>query len=498
MKPLTTVSPIRSRIVLATIFLVFAGLYCCISVVNHLLFRTHTGDYAYYSHAIYQFSQFRLGEYMVTTGPYWHTFGDHFEPILLLVAPLRYLFGQWTVIVIQIGGILFGAWGLFRYVRYRTGRAWLPHLAAAYFCSFWGIYSALAFDFHASVLAAMLVPWFFDAFERDRFRHALIWYVLFLMCAEKAAIWGMFIGLGAALMYRRDRRKWPVALLGSVLAFGWLMLAVKVIIPYFLKEGEVYRHFRLKHWGETTGEAFVYLATHPLEALSAFFFNHLPDYPRGDHLKLESYKMILLSGGLILLWRPQFLLMLFPIFVGKMLNDLSVNWGINIHHSIEFVPIIALAVMGWLVKLKSARLQYGILGFLVVLTLTSTFVSWSTRYEPHYRRSHSDVFWEGHWKRERYDPADIYEAMEYIPDEVSVSATECILPHVVMRDTAYRYPKYNDAAYVIICLKGDTYPADREEIEWRTEVLIEKKKYVEIFRNESAVVYRRPGVPPTN
>lgn len=488
--------PFRLRIskdigVLIGILLFFAGLYSCIVFVNHYLFRTFTGDLSYYSQTIYEFSLFRFGEYKLNWSIYWHTFGDHFEPILMLIAPLRYLFGTVTLLVVQMVSVLMGAVGLYRYVAHRTDKRWLPHLAVFWFCSFWGIYSALSFDFHPNVLASMMLPWLFDAFERKHWRASAIWLLLFVMCGEKMAFWAIFIGLGMALLHRKDRKMVIIALGTSVFSLIWMLISVKFIIPSFLNEGHVYRHFRLTEFGPNMGEAFLNMLQRPWFTFKAFFVNHLPDHPQGNHLKAEVYKMLLLSGGLILLWRPQYLLMLLPIFVGKMLNDLSTYWGINQHYSIEFIPLITIAVYAWLVRLRSARWQYGIAIFLGVMTFTVTMISFGTRYKEHYPRENMDIFYPLHWKRELYKPEEVYQALRLIPADAAVSASDRITPHLTMRDKLYRFPNVSDAEYVIISHHADTFPISLDETREKEKKMIESGKWEVILNNEAVVVLKR-------
>jgi uncharacterized membrane protein len=480
--------------VLTGILLLFAVTYCLQVFPNHYNFRTYNHDLTYYSHSIYQFSKLRLGEYILTNETYWHTFGDHFEPILMLIAPLRYIFGTVTLLVLQIAAILFGALGLYRYVRHRSSGTWLPHLAAFYFCSFWGIYGALGFDFHAAVLGAMMVPWLVDAFERRQWKQAVVWLLLFVMCGEKVAFWAVFIGLGMALLHRKDRQLRWAALIGMAFSLVWFFVALKLVIPDFQNPGGTYRHFRLHQFGENLGDALLNMLQRPVFAFKSLFLNHQPDNPYADHLKGETWKMIFLSGGLILLWRPWYLLMLIPVFAGKMFNDYSIYWSINAHYSIEFVPIISLALFSWLVRLKKPPWQYGLAIFVAALTLTSTLVSFSTRYSENYIRENVDIFAGIHWKNDLYDPAQIHEAIKLIPPDAAVSASDRITPHLSMRDKIYRFPKIEDADYIVISHRADTYPIDIHETLALEKKLIEEWGWEVLLTNEAASVLRRP--PP--
>src|SRR5207249_11116663 len=55
----------------------------------------------------------------------------------------------------------------YRYNRLRSGDEALALILLFQFWSIWGIYSALAYDYHDNVVAAMLVPWLFYYFHRS-------------------------------------------------------------------------------------------------------------------------------------------------------------------------------------------------------------------------------------------------------------------------------------------------------------------------------------------
>ena len=111
---------LKQRWVLLFILIGFTALFASISFVNHFLFRTFGWDMAYFSKAIFDYSEFRLNEYDIWWNDLKYTLGDHFEPIMFLIAPLRYVFGQYTLLVVQMAAILFGGYGAFVFVRHRT------------------------------------------------------------------------------------------------------------------------------------------------------------------------------------------------------------------------------------------------------------------------------------------------------------------------------------------------------------------------------------------
>ncbi|MFC7666756.1 DUF2079 domain-containing protein [Hymenobacter humi] len=222
------------------------------------------------------------------------------------------------------------------------------------FLSTWGIYSALAFDYHDNVVAAMLLPWLFYWLEADRRGRAAIVAALMAVSKENMALWLVFIGLGLAVLHWREpaRRRWA---LGVAAAAGlYFLVVVKLIIPA-LGAGDAYLYQQqYVALGTTPVEMLRTLFTRPGYVLGLLFKNHLPS-PIGDYVKVELHLMVLLAGGLALLRRPAYLLMLAPIYGQKLLSGTVAHWGINVQYSIEFVPVLNAALSHWLVRVAPRR-----------------------------------------------------------------------------------------------------------------------------------------------
>lgn len=455
---------LKQRWSVLVILIGFFCLFACISLVNHFLFRTYGWDLAYFNKAIFDYSEFRLNEYDIWWTDLKYTLGDHFEPIMFIIAPLRYIFGQYTLLLVQIFAILFGGYGAFVFVRHRTGTAWLPHLAMIHYLSIWGIYAALAFDYHNNVVGAMFLPWLAHYFGKGNYKAAGVFLLLLLMSKENMAIWAVFIMLGLMLHYRRDRLKLKVG--GAFVVFSGLyfLFAMKVVLPAFQPEGVEYQHFKYSVLGEGFGDAIKTLITRPLYAFKMLYTNHFPEEPHLDPLKVELYQMILYSGGIVLLVRPQYLLMALPIIGQKVFSDKPGTWGINNHYCIELVPILSLAVFGWILKREKPKLQYGLAIGVVLLTLGSTFYSFKARHTPFYRSVNQNVISWNHWKQDEISLIRLRKALDLVPDRVPVSASNTILPHLAMRDKAYMFPRVDDAEYVVVARDYACYPSNPDEV----------------------------------
>lgn len=167
---------------LILILCVFSVIYISISLVNHYLFRTAALDLGITNQIIYNISHFHAPiSTLYTENIEIHFLGDHFSPIFYLLAPFEYVFGSYTLLIIQIVSVLFGAIGVYKYAIYKNPSEFFKYLHLVHFLGIWGIFSALAYDFHANVIAAMLAPWLFYFYEKRENKKFLLIFILMLL-----------------------------------------------------------------------------------------------------------------------------------------------------------------------------------------------------------------------------------------------------------------------------------------------------------------------------
>lgn len=189
-KLLASINQNKSKILLSLIIGIFLVIYSLISFVNHYLFRTNALDLGMFNHAIYSFSHIKMNYFTLNFwGPELSYFGDHFSPIVFLFSPFYYLFGSYTLLVIQIVFVLFGGYGIYKYAclqitESNTKFLYIPLLILVQFLGIWGIFSALSFDFHTNIVAAMMVPWLVYYYEKNNKAAFLLFFPLFKLLKE--------------------------------------------------------------------------------------------------------------------------------------------------------------------------------------------------------------------------------------------------------------------------------------------------------------------------
>jgi uncharacterized membrane protein len=479
-----------------TIVLFFAAIYFSISIYNHFNFRSFAFDLGIKNQVIWDYAhgRYNYNTIMPELGGHINVLANHFEPILFLLAPLYYVFGSYTLLWVQIVFILFGGYGLYKYIAEISGDRIFASLGMAMFYAMWGVFGALSFDFHTNVLAAVLVPWLFYAIQRKKHGLWILILVLILLCKENVAIWMVFVGIGIFLHWIRDKKRRNVGLLTAAISAIYFIGVMKYAMPYFADGKLAYLHFKYSALGNNWTEALHTVFTKPGYTFRLLFESHTSggDLAFNENAKWQLHVFVFLSGGVFLLLRPQFLVMLIPIYAQKMFSDDPVKWSIFQQYSIEFVPIIVLAAFCFINQSKNptVKILAGILVFLASFDATKEF---SGLWKPMpYGKYMTNFYQPSHYKRE-FENKEMYELMKALPKKASVSASFYVLPHIANRKTIYQFPEIKDADFVLVVDDGVCYyPLENASYRQRVDSLLQSGSWgVELKTNHGYLLKRK-------
>lgn len=478
---------LKSSKYLIPAFVFFGIIFSLISIVNHYYFRTYALDLGLYTNALYKYAHFKLADSMMINPNYEILLADHFDMYLIIFSPLVYIFGTYTLLVVQIASILAGGFGVFRYFKLtETKHQHIPYFATLFFFLFYGIYSALAFDYHSNVVAAMIVPWFFYFFKRRNYLVSLFLAVLVLVAKENMALWLIFICLGMAVEYRKDKKALSFLSVFILLSVIYFLLIINVIIPK-LSNSNQYNLFSYSILGKTPFEAIKDLLMHPFDNLKVMFTNHNNSI-NGDYVKIEMLILVFISGVYLLFLKPRYLIMLIPIFFQKLYHDNYHVWGIGGQYSIEFAPILAIGVFSVIGELKE-RKYVNIISAIVILGVLLSTVRVMDNTVFYTQKSRIRIYQASHYKR-NYDVRNISEQLQKIPCESSVSAQSPFIPHLSLRDKIYQFPIVKDAEYIVLSEKEGKYPLDEESFDIEIKRLMASDEWETWYRSEDLVILK--------
>ena len=384
------------------ILLFFCTIYCLISLVNHFNFRTYAFDLGIYNNCLYHYGHFQKNHYPYLHYLFTNFLSDHFSLYTVILSPLHYVFGTATLLYIQILSVLFGSIGIYKIVKRKFPNSFIPELAMIHYLSFFGIFSALSFDYHDNVVSAMLVPWFLYFFDLNKVKMTILFAVLIVIGKENMPIWLSFVCFGLFLLHFKDKRKRILSLIIAFSSLVYMIIIIKYVMPAMdpLVAENGYNAFHYNILGNNLNEIIYNISHEPFNIFKAFFINHLEGQPELNNIKKELYICLLYSGGFLLLLKPQYIVMLIPIVAQKVLHDHFGKWGINHHYSIEFVPIIIIGFYDAILLFKPKIIKLLLVSSAVILTIYVTIFKIDNRFSLYYNKINSDFFAKEHYQCE--------------------------------------------------------------------------------------------------
>ena len=450
----------KQKLSIYIIVSLFALIFCSLSLVNHYLFRTYAFDLGIYNNMLYSYSHFKLNYTTLQQPLVYHAFADHFEPVFFLFAPFYWIFGSYTLIIIQIVMVIFGGLGAMRFAQLHSNNNTLSIAILLQFYAMWGVYSALAFDFHNNITAAMIVPWVMVFAQQKKIKPLIIAWALILLSKENMALYGIFICLGLALHYFKDKPLRNLFLLLTAASAVYFVLVVKVFIPSFQQPGAGYLYDSMyRSLGTTPKEILGNIFNKPGYLFSLLFENYSGE-ALFNGIKSELHFSVLISGGIFMLYKPQFLVMLVPIYAQKLFNTDAARWGINYHYSIEFVPVITACTAVFISSLNTAEKYKYYLGFVVALcTSYFTISKMDSRVSIWYDKINTRFYTADHYNNNK-TVKTIRTELHALPIEIddAISAQNNLVPHLANRNYIYLYPESGKASYIILAPKTNLYP----------------------------------------
>ncbi|KUL49200.1 hypothetical protein ADL22_08605 [Streptomyces sp. NRRL F-4489] len=250
-------------------------------------------------------------------GPGTNILGDHFSPVLVLLAPFYRLFpSPLTLLTAQSALFALSAIPVTRAAARHLGRRRGLALGLAYGLS-WGLQRAADFDFHEIAFAVPLIAFALEAALRGRWNAAACWAVPLVLVKEDLGVTAAAIG---ALSLIRTRRPGPLPL--ALVAFGITATAVTlgVLIPAANGSGSY------DYWSK--------LGAHGGAA---------PAIPLTVALRTLLWVLLPTTGLLAL--RSPLLLVAAPTLGWRFLSHDPHYWGTDWHYNAVLMPVVFLALV---------------------------------------------------------------------------------------------------------------------------------------------------------
>lgn len=348
-------------------------------------------------------------------GPGFNGLGDHFNPILALLAlPYRLFPSPVTLLVAQ--ALLFGlsVVPIARLAIARVGELSGSFVALAYGLS-WGLQQAVAFEFHDIAFAVPLLAFSLESFLNRRWVRSVLFAAPLVLVKEDQGLTVAMLGL--LLIAYRQRLLGAVTAVYGVAASA---LTILVIIPHFNPDG------RYSHLGRVVAEGsdessvmswILSLASQPLSLIT-------------PETKLNTLLMLFGITAGVALVSPLALLTL-PTLVWRFASSNEGFWGTQAHYSAVLMPIVFVAMLDGLDRLRRSRWSLARRYATVVVPVITTIAVTQLGQQPLRELAGRDIWTE--WPR----AADRAAALAVIPPGASVESDLGLQRQLVARNVVY-------------------------------------------------------------
>lgn len=428
---------------------------------NHYTFRTYNLDLGMFHLAAWDFlhGQPNQAGFLLYL-PETDFFLCHFSIPPVFIAFFYPLTGPWTFLIFQILSIIAGALGYFKLATHRQS-SFHGFWIATQFLASWGIYSAVASEYHDNVIGMMALPWsIYFLLQKKYFGHYGCWF-LFLLSKENLAFMSIPTALGLVILLRKQiplphRIALPIiSIIWFVLLFGWIFPALDHQQLGPIQAERYINHSGKDFWG------WIWEVLQSPKLWLQYLFQNTSGNPEFDGIKIEFWWVWIISGAWLLLLKPLNWIFLFPILAFKLLPwDSYTIWGIGYQYSIEIVGMssLLLALGSYPKNIKSV-----VLPWLTVGSLTATILTWENRKSKWHEPVMMQFYKKEHYSRP-FDVNHVHQLIKKVPTKGALCASAELGPWLGFRDSAYSFPNYQYAQYIAAMTHGDnTYPLSKKD-----------------------------------
>ena len=324
--------------------LVAAG-YSAFALARFYTFQTSSYDLVIFDQAVRSYAHLHPGISIMKGvhngfGPDFSVLGDHWSPILAVLAPLYWVDNSpANLLVAQAVLFALAIPPLWLFTRRAFGGG-QKAIVAAYLVSVayalsWPIAAALAFDFHEVAFAPVLTAVALERIQAGRLRTALLALAGLLLVKEDMGF--LVAGIGVYLMLSRPRTLRRQLLVGAALVVAGVadgLIATYVLIPAMGGRADYYWAYHAL--GNNGPQAIAHILAHPASSLQ------LAITPR---VKLDTM-LWLLAAFCFLSLRSPLVLATIPLLAERMLATKFPNWWVTgFQYNAYLVIVLAMAAV---------------------------------------------------------------------------------------------------------------------------------------------------------
>jgi uncharacterized membrane protein len=383
------------RVVVWAATTAFAAIFATVAVLRHRAFGTGRFDLGNMTQAVWSTAHGDVLSVTDVHGEQISRLGAHFDPILVLLAPLWWLWPEpELLLVVQAVAVATGALPVYWLARKHLGEGWpAAALALAYLLSA-SVQWLTVSDFHAVALACPLLLFAWWHLDEDRLWAFALFAVAAMATKEHVGLAVAAMGVWYALR-RRRRAGIAIAVAGGAVALA----AALVVVPHFAPAGD-----------------------------SAFESRY--EDPSLDGRDLSYLAQLLLPLALLPLAAPLVALAAVPELALNVLSSTITQTSVKTHYAAVALPaLLAATVFG------AARLDRRLAYLAAAASAAGALLLGPL--------GRIDVRSDEHDEAAR-------RALALIPEDAAVSATNALGAHLSTRKRIFSFPVLEEATWVAV------------------------------------------------
>lgn len=460
----------RDLWLVATLVVAFAAAYAVYGLFRHWHYDSSAYDMGIFDQVVWHLSRFETPA--TTVRGHSNMMGDHFSPVLALLAPLYWIAPRPEALIVGQAALLgLSIVPVFVYARRRLSSGLTCAVAIAYGL-FWGMQRAAEFDFHEVAFAPLVIATAILALDEERW--PLFWTMALVLIGVKEDLIPLVGGFGLLLLVRGRLRQGLAVIAVSCIAFA---VVIGVVIP------------RLSDAGE-----FGYIGPYTSAARSPW---RIPLVLVTPVMKLRTTLLMFAPFAFLPLLSPLTILIA-PVALVRFLSSSPNHWGTAFHYWAPIAPVLAMGAADGLDRVAGSLRHQGhdarnvtMRVFAAACVVLSAFLP---THQPMLRLVRLST----------YDTRPVAQTgnlvVGLIPKDASVVAQGAIVPHLSDRERIFVLDgMVTDAEFLVATDRLDPWPLGSHD-ELRSRIDDHRTRgYRPVFERDGWIVLRRPpgrGPPP--
>ncbi len=419
----------------------YAGIFSVLVVRNHKLYQTFGWDLGFFDQLLWQASRGNLN--FVSTIGNTNILGDHFQPIIYLLAPLYWIWDDVRAILIaQVLLVTVAAVPLYLLTKKKTGSQMAALAIAVAYLLFSGTQFTITNEFHQSAFIPLLLSlglWWMETGKTGKGLAALF---SLLLVREEIGLLVAALGIMYFFKFWKGqsflRKDCPLLMVSSGI-IGFFLL-IKIIIPAVSSQGQ-YIHYGYGSFGDKPEEVLISAIKNPGDIAASLISPPVK--------VIQVFQSLASFGGLPLL-SPTSLIPVIEQYAVRFLDDRNIHrWVNNNHYSAPLGPLLTFGtILTVSFVSRSDPAKRGRTFLLSLYLIFSSVVVTVLVRAPILSIYKSQLYFTPHWVK------DADNLVLSVPSGASVAANNSLAPHLTHRDKLYLLPEVGDAEYIAVDLAG--------------------------------------------